>query len=30
MMEAVRLGFGHEKLTKELIEALGTAESAAS
>jgi AIPR protein/Abortive infection phage resistance protein N-terminal domain len=26
MMEAVRLGFGHDLLTKDLIEALGTAE----
>jgi hypothetical protein len=26
MLEAIRLGFGHEKLTKDLIEGLGTAE----
>lgn len=26
ILEAVRLGFGHEKLTKDLIEGLGTAE----
>lgn len=26
MLEAIRLGFGHEKLTKDLIEGLGAAE----
>jgi hypothetical protein len=26
MLEAVRLGFGHDKLTKDLLDALGTAE----
>ena len=26
MLDAIRLGFGHDKLTRDLIEALGTAE----
>jgi hypothetical protein len=28
MLEAIRLGFGHDSLSKEMVEALGSAEPA--